>query len=313
MPTATRSGAAPGILGRPARVRIRSAALHAWYREHWHRPEHELRAHPFALDVAELDAPPPALDGAADVARLLGLELPWTVADARAEYRQDAASGVRVEVGSAGASVRAWGVPPPGTASLPYWGALHVAFHEALRASGMLPVHAAVLARAGRAVALIGPGGAGKSTTLLRSAAAAGSGWSILSEDFSWLDPHSLVLHGWDRGLRLWPGTIARFAPELAAARWHSDERGKRFLPWADLGVPVERAARLDDVLRIARAADHPAAPPQPREALRMLWEMVGMPLLPVVRRRVAGTVAVLLGRIRFAQHRLGETVSAVR
>jgi ABC-type nitrate/sulfonate/bicarbonate transport system ATPase subunit len=59
--------------------------------------------------------------------------------------------------------------------------------------------------RDGEATALTAQSGTGKTTTLLRLIAA---GWTPLAEDLAWLDPDSLTLYGWDRGIRLWQETI---------------------------------------------------------------------------------------------------------
>lgn len=293
------------VLGRPLRVRIRSQRLEAWVRQFWHRPERAVARFPFALALAEHEVASAVLEGHPTNALLLDFDVPFTIIQTAAEYREGD-SGLRLDLSDRGASIRCWGIPhgAPSTRSDRFWGALHVAIHEALRASGLLPVHAAAVVRDGRAVALAGPSGAGKSTTLLR--AVRSGGWAVLAEDLSWLDPKNLVLYGWDSGLRLWPDTIERFAPDLATRTPCTDARGKRFFPWGVVNAPFRPTARLDTILLLTRGDS--ADPPVPsREALKILWEATGVPLVPAVRQQVAAALPTLLDRVRFARHKLGQ------
>lgn len=180
--------------------------------------------------------------------------------------------------------------------------ALYVAVSEALRASGLLPLHVAVVVRDGVATALAAPSGTGKTTTLVRLL---GRGWSPLAEDLSWLDPGTGMLYGWDRGLRLWSDGLARLGPELAVARWSTDTDGKRFLEWAALGVPRVPSARLARVVLLQRDAVRPTGLERlsPREAVRVLWEATGVPLSADARAMVNGSVTRLLRELEF--HRL--------
>lgn len=298
------------VLGRPLSARIRSPQLDAWVRQHWHRPQHALADHAFALNLIEHEALPRRFEGEPEKARLLAFDVPFTIVDAIAEHRERD-SGVRLDLDARGAAIRSWGVSRlggEGSGQLDrFWGALLVAFHEALRASGLLPFHAAVVVRDGRATMLTGPSGAGKSTTLLRAVRA--GDWAILAEDLSWLDPNTLRLYGWDSGLRLWPDSIEQFAPDLTAASWRTDANGKQFLPWDAFDAPLYPTARLDTILLLGRdgGADRPIRSP---EALKTLWEATGLPLLPTVRRHVATKLAGILGRIRFGRHQLGQSLA---
>lgn len=84
-----------------------------------------------------------------------------------------------------------------------------LAFVEAHRAGGWLPLHASVLAHAGRAVAITGVSGAGKSTAALRLA---GTGLQVLAEDHAWVSPERCTV-GFDTHLRAYEDSVRRFAP----------------------------------------------------------------------------------------------------
>src|SRR5262249_3405818 len=75
------------------------------------------------------------------------------------------------------------------------WSALQEALHEVLAVSGVLRLHAAVVQVDTATLALLGPSGRGKSTTLVRAAA---MGWRPVSEDAVFLDLASLTVVGAD-------------------------------------------------------------------------------------------------------------------
>lgn len=303
--SAARRAAVFPVLGRSLWIGIHSEPFHAWLRRHWYRPEHTLAHHPFELEFAEQNTAPAPFEGQPRTALLLDFEVEFLAASSAVDYRE-AHWGVQLELNAHGAATRSWGIPRSvDRGAHRFWAALQVAFHEALRASGLLPFHAAVVVRDGGAVALAGPSGAGKSTTLLRAIRA--GEWAVLAEDLSWLDPETLVLYGWDPGLRIWADSIEQFAADLAHAPWSTDARGKRFLPWDVLDAPLARAARLDTVLLLNRGDAVADRPVQQTEAVKSLWEATGVPLLTPVRRQVARSLATVLERIRFGRHVLGE------
>jgi len=295
----------PGaILGRPVRAALRTPALAEWFREHWHHPAHAPSAHPFTVDLKELE-PPVAVQmtGAPTVTAMPGFRLEWWRAG-EDWHAGGPAAGVRLRLMNDGAEIHAWCATGRSDAVR---GALYMATCEALRASGLLPLHAAVAVPPGgdAAIALVGASGAGKSTTLLRLAAA---GWTPLAEDLSWLDPADGMLYGWDRGVRLWPGTADTFAPWLADAAWREEADGKRFLPWSALGAPERRAAPLAALAVLER--DSTAASVwerlTPRDAVRLLWEATGVPLSPQGRRAAESAAARSLARVSPWRLRLG-------
>jgi hypothetical protein len=269
------------LLGRELRARLHTPALARWLRTRWLFEEHQLTAHPYRISLEEsLHRPPdlPRAEGEPIVIRLPGIELAWwedgvwwqtggeiatpaevagaaaggADAEIAAVYSPEVAAGtvqkaagVAVRFGTDQAEIRVWGRLQPH-----HLAALYLALSEALRASGLIPMHAAVVVRNDEATALAAPSGTGKTTTLLRLLAA---GWTPLAEDLAWLDPDSLTLFGWDRGIRLWPEAIERFLPHLADAPWTTDPDGKLFLSYQDLGLQCAPSARLTRVVRLER------------------------------------------------------------
>lgn len=80
------------------------------------------------------------------------------------------------------------------------WTQLYQAIAEAMSASGVLLLHAAVINRGERTMALCAPSGVGKSTTAMVAVA---HGWSPIAEDLAWLDPITLSILGSDRRINL--------------------------------------------------------------------------------------------------------------
>ncbi|GAA5532719.1 hypothetical protein [Deinococcus aluminii] len=163
-----------------------------------------------------------------------------------------------------------------------------LAFVEAHRAGGWLPLHAAVLTRRGleRAVAVTGASGAGKSTAALRLA---GAGLTILAEDQAWVQPASGLTLGLDTHLRAFEDSVRRFAPQWLGQAAGRDAHGKLQLPLTAAGG----RATLDTLLVFG-------LPPQPGAAqrVRAVWEATGVPLTPSGRRLAAAGVEALLPRL---------------
>jgi hypothetical protein len=76
-----------------------------------------------------------------------------------------------------------------------------------LRLRGVVCLHASAVAVDGRAVVLLGPAGAGKSTT---AAAFAGSGFPVLSDDIVAIEERreGFLVHPGNPRLRLWPDSV---------------------------------------------------------------------------------------------------------
>jgi hypothetical protein len=293
------------LLGRPFRASGLPAPLAAWLREHWYFPEHTPPPHPYDISLTRSAAYPRPASGAPHRVRLHGgRELEWRVEGAEGAERWwtgTGAAGVRLELGAEGSRIEVWGAEGGGA---DLHAALYLALCEALRASGLLPLHAAVVVRDGGATALCGRSGVGKSTALLTALRA---GWAPLAEDLSWLDPASLTLHGWDRGVRLWPEGRDRL-PDYAALQWDTDADGKLFLPYGRLPTPPRRSAPLVRVLALHRDPARPSGiePLPAREAVRVLWESTGVPLSPASRDAASLHVRDLIERIEISRLRLG-------
>ncbi|GAA5511966.1 hypothetical protein Dcar01_00680 [Deinococcus carri] len=163
-----------------------------------------------------------------------------------------------------------------------------LAFVEAHRAGGWLPLHAAVLTvPSGQGVAVTGASGAGKSTAALRLA---GAGATVLAEDQAWVRPTNGLTVGLDTHLRAFEDSVRRFAPHLLTRAAGRDAHGKLRLP---LTRPGGRTT-LDTLLVFG-------LPPQPDAAARVraVWEATGVPLTPAARQAAAGGVQALLPRLR--------------
>lgn len=295
------------ILGRPFHARGISPSLRAWLDEHWHRPDHDLPPHPFAITLfgeAAAVAEPVRSAGRIVIATMPGYEQFWRHHGSTWSWCDDGVA-VRLELEPDGARIYVSGDV---VASANAIAALHVALCEALRASGPVPLHAALAVPPGvrgRATALFGRSGAGKSTTLLRLWRA---GWTPLAEDLSWVDPETLAVYPWDLGVRLWPGTLEAFLPDLAEKGWRAGSDGKLFLAYGDLGVDTARVATLAWFARLERDSDEDARwePLAAVEAVRALWEAVGVQLAPAIRVKTSAWIASMTKRIPGLRLRIG-------
>lgn len=291
------------VLGRSLSAAVGSAELEAWIRAHWWFPEHAPEPHPYEIVVDEAREPP-SLETAYRVeeVQLHRVTLSCRVGDGAWTFG-DAAAGVRLRVGAEGSRVLLWGAEGDGArVVLP---ALFLALNEAIRASGLVPLHGSVAVRGGEATVFAGRSGVGKSTTLFQAFRA---GWEPLAEDFAWLDPASLAVYGWDRGLRLWPEARERFAPDLPAHLFRTDADGKLFLAYDALERPPARTGTLRRIALLERNETRASAwePLEPRDAVRAWWEAAGVPLHPGTRARLAREIPGFLARTSAARLVLG-------
>ncbi|HEU4585697.1 MAG TPA: hypothetical protein VFR95_08095 [Gemmatimonadaceae bacterium] len=304
------------ILGRSLDLQASTPRLLAWLERQWSFPEHALPPVPYGIRLVEVDAPPGAPAGTPVPVPLHRMTLTALAGD-DVWWFGDEGAGVQLRLGSVESRIAIWGAAHEQESAATMYAALFVSIAESLRASGLLPLHAAVAARAGRATVLAGPSGVGKSTTLWRMARA---GWAPLAEDFAWLDPATCVVYGWDRGVRLWPETRERFAPEVPPERFHTDLDGKLFLAYEHFPGPAVRAATVERLAVLERvtvdgatggsttntATPAAPAPLAPRDAVRAWWESVGLPLSPAVRDQVARAIGTLVQRVDAVQLPIG-------
>lgn len=234
-------------------------------------------------------------------ARTRDAVLPVRCADGALWEVGDDAAGAQLGLDApGGATVVAWDATGCWAALEPA-AALRLMVAEALRAGGLVQLHAAVVAREGGAVALLGPSGAGKSTTVLR---AAREGWAPICEDLAWVDPASLAVACGDRGVRMWPEARDRYAPWLADLAWAPEPDGKVLLPYDTLRGGGAAHARLVGLALLCRPetsarscadGDAPAA----RDTARALWEAAGLPLVAAHQRSLGDAVARLARTLR--------------
>lgn len=157
------------------------------------------------------------------------------------------------------------------------WAALWSALHEAVGATGLVPLHAAAIARKERCALLLAPSGRGKSTTML---AAVRDGWQPLAEDICWVDPESGCAHAVDRGVKLLDDSLDR------ARRWFPGLEpgialnGKHWVPFEQLGTARVDSARVTDLVVIERDPAHPTGwrGESPATAVMALWQAAGIP-----------------------------------
>lgn len=157
-----------------------------------------------------------------------------------------------------------------------------LAMTEAHRAGGWLPLHAATVSVGGRAAALSGVSGAGKSTATLRLLAA---GYSVLAEDRTFYSAGQVA--GMDRSLRAFDDSARRFAPAWLPRSAGRDAKGKLLLPLPACASP----ARLERVLLFGPEQSSLSLP----ERVRAIWEMTGVPLTYSARQAAQRGVSELL------------------
>jgi len=220
--------------------------------------------------------------------------------------------GAHLEIAVDGAVMHAWGVQ--GTWAPGRWPLL-LAIHEAVRASGLLPLHCAAAVRPGDdgATAFLGPSGVGKSTTLVTLAQA---GWAPVCEDYAWLDPASMRLHAWDHGLRLLPDALERLGPPFTLTTGEPSAE-KRAVAYEELaeryGVERLASARLQRLAWLVRDGGPSRWDALPRvAAVPVLWEAIGLPLTEPARRLVADHIAELVSSLELRTLRLGTTPLSV-
>lgn len=266
----------PAVLGLRLQGPWPDLAEWPWLERHWltpppqHAPGGTLRL------VREPPGPPP---GSPQLTDASGVPVPFWAAGAELWLGADGGVGLRATPD--GAELRA--------AREPAQAELLLALAEAARLRGWWPLHAAVAARGGRAVAVCGASGAGKSTAALRLH---GAGYTVLAEDRAWVWPPDAEIVGLDRELRLRPGSLERFAPGVVAGELEQDAHGKRLLPLP----PSAAGARLLAVLHLEPDLP-PGTVPEPlsgAERVRRLFEAGGVPLTPSARAAAAQGAARL-------------------
>lgn len=295
------------LLGRHLETRLGRGARLAWaaqaLRAQWWFPEHRVPATPYRITVSQGPvAPPPGaapstVPSAAGPLRLRSGPDGFGFSDASGQLscqHQAQASQIMLEPGA-------------GAPSAQLTEALHLAVAESLRCSGLVPLHVAAAMRAGQTTAYAGPSGRGKSTTLLHALRAGGQ---PVAEDLVWADPHSGLIYGWERGVRLLPGSLHWLPPGLDPGPW-PDGADKLCVPYPALSrAGVQRGgAALTRVLALERRPGQASAlePLSAREAALVLWQATGLPLAGAARQQLPLHLNALRLRAEFFRLWLGD------
>ncbi len=236
-----------------------------------------VQPHPDSRRIELREGVPPQPVGASHAALTL-MDLPVEAAWNESRlwlddlYTEVGQHSSRLLVGKGGASAVAWSL----------------ALTEVQRAGGWLPLHAAVVARGGKAVAITGVSGAGKSTATLRLL---GLGFRVICEDRAFWHAASGEVRGLDRWLRAFDDSVDTFAPQLRdQALAQRDIKGKLLLPL----TPDAGAAQLLEVLALSDGSVMDSA-----GRVRLLWETTGYPLTRPARDAVQHGVGRLLPLLR--------------
>ena len=286
---------------------VRSRVVADWLQRHWEFPESEQEPAQYHVELTELAEPPLRPSSPAHELTLHGVTL-RCIAGEGEWWLGDVAAGAHLELRPHGSRISVWGATDPQRGAAAF-AALFVALSESMRASGLLSLHAAVIVKDGRATMLAGRSGVGKSTTLWR---AMNSGWKPLAEDFAWLNPATLTIHGWDRGLRLTTDARERFAADTPLEQFRTDPDGKLFLGYEQLQGPVVRRAWLARLVLLERdpaeqLARETLSPLSARDAVRVWWEAAGVPLSPATRARQSADIAALARTVHAVRLELGD------
>ncbi len=293
------------VLGRQIDCSGCSADLIRQLQDDWLFTHHQVPDTESRITIRQVEAPGPLKGGVPIWVHAMQQDLPLSVAGQEAAFSPEGQLLLRASY-SEGISEIEVQRDLPGTRS--NLAALKVMVAEALRLSGLLPLHAAVAVRGKEACAFIGPSGTGKSTTLLRAVAA---GWTALAEDFVWIDPVLSRVYGWDRGLRLLPDSLAALPEALAGQPWQTHPDGKYWIPFEvlhPLGAFDLQAAHLARVAILERRSDQSSAwTAHPgRLAVQGLWMAAGLALTAAGSQATGQQLSQLLAQVEVGRLILG-------
>jgi hypothetical protein len=185
-------------------------------------------------------------------------------------------------------------------------GALMVAMLEALRVTGLIPLHASIAANDGEATAFIGASGRGKTTTLITALT---RGFTPICEDFALLEPISHQVFGLDRGLRCLPDTFERLRAHFPHLEDQQIVRGKRFVPYESI-APRAWSANLKRFWMLERDLNAPTRiePLPPSQRVMALFTASGAPLLEAGREFTSSQFSRLSRELEIQRLWLGNT-----
>jgi hypothetical protein len=304
------SGFAFNVLNRPCTVFGASPDLTRWLRGHWDFPARALNRDGIRIGVrCSRHIRHNAQGAPVTLHTSLGdIRLPWRALNRRMWGTGSSIRGVQLFLHPPSVDIDVWCLPH-GAIDRRVACAMHVALSEAMRTSGLIPLHAAVIANQGRAIALTGVSGAGKSTLLLR---ALEHGWAPVCDDFAWLDPVDGRVFGFDRGIRLAPAALdavhgAKRGPWIAAGD------GKLLLRYEHATVPRVESAVLIQLVELHR--DNTRASRwdcmTPRDAVRTWYESTGVAMCTQNRERLSAALSPLIASVETERLTLGHSLPA--
>ncbi len=177
---------------------------------------------------------------------------------------------------------------------------------EAIRASGIIPMHTSMASKNGIGTAFTGESGRGKTTTLIHSVKA---GFSPICEDFAWLEPNSLQVFGCDRGLRCLPDTLERVKTLFPNIEPIAFETDKHLVPFEQL-APRVWSCRLERLWTLERDLSQPTRlePLAPAQSVMALYGATGVPLTAETRAQSSLYMASLSKRLEIKRLHIGNT-----
>ena len=251
------------------------------------------------IRIVQRDQPAPQLEGTYPV-MVHGGSLNVLTTENGCWISTATAAAIRLEFGGSGVQLDLFGAEE----SLPI--CLGLALIEAIRASGLLPMHTAIALHADRALALTGTSGTGKTTTLLQ---ALSLGYTPVSEDFAWLNPQTMRVHSVDRGLHCLPDTLARALAYFPNAQPIQTNPRKTFIPFAQIAAQTWEC-QLHRIWKLERQPDLPSAviALSTAERVMTLYETTGLPLTMLARAQAAAAIPRLAQELEIAKLRIGNT-----
>ena len=293
------------VLGRRFRARKAAPEIQQWLRMCW-QTDAQSNVDGYSIDVAFSATTPwraqPPYDAVETT--LDGGTLNWRLHNTRWWSTGGIGQGVELRLSSDLARIRAWGIE---TSTNPMLLALHVAMCEALRGHGLVPLHASVVARDGKATAILGESGSGKTSTLLTLLE---QGWLPVSEDVAVLDPTTRRVCGWggELGVRLTEDALRRLSARWRCSAWRHGADAKLFLSYDAMRTTRLKSAELSRVVVLQRDASRETTlePISPRDAARAIWESAGVPLCRINRDAFALRAPRLVSRLEWARLILG-------
>jgi hypothetical protein len=295
------------IVGRPFRARGAGPELERWLRHEWGLCATAMEPHRFEIALTLRAAAPRSLAVAPRLALLGALDgasVTWWRHGDRWWSTGVGDAGIELRLFDDSARIRAWNLEETrGFERREVRSALDAAISEGMRASGLVPLRAAIITQGNRATALLGAGGVGRS--VLR---ALDSGWTSFARNSAWLDPETARVYAWDRAPR-----INEDARRRARARGWRRSNPVGVVTFGDTDPLLTTKPTCAELTRIAVVThdvgrESSVEPLSIREAVRALWQSGGVPLCPRSRNEFAAQMPVLLARLDATRLVVGRT-----